>query len=63
VVIEEERPMKFVVLIQVDESEWRYVPIETPFDHSTPPRIFDTREEAEAEAAKWNTGKVMQYHG
>ena len=54
---------RYAVLIQVDDSEWRYAPTETPFDNSTPPQLFDTKEEAEAAAKEWKTGKAVPYHG
>jgi len=31
------------------------------WDDKSPVKVFDTREEAEQEAAKWNTGEVVQY--
>ena len=55
--------MKYAVLIQVDEGEWMYLSEDNPFTYKSKPQIFETKEDAEAAAARWNTGRVVEYHG
>ena len=53
--------MKYAVLIQVDEGEWMYLSEDNPFTYESEPQIFETKEEAEAAAARWNTGRVVEH--
>jgi hypothetical protein len=55
--------MKYAVLIQVDEGEWMHLSEDNPFTYKSKPQIFETKEDAEAAAARWNTGRVVEYHG
>ena len=53
--------MKLAVMIDVD-GEWMYVPENAKvfFNHPEP-KLFDTREEAQVECDKWNTGIIVDY--
>ena len=54
--------VKLAVMIDVD-GEWMYVP-ENPkaFKNHPEPKLFDSREAAQAECNKWNTGRVVEWH-
>jgi len=53
--------VKLAVMIDVD-GEWMYVP-ENPkvFNNHPEPKLFDSREAAQAECDKWNTGIIVDY--
>lgn len=53
--------MKLAVMIDVD-GEWMYVP-ENPkvFKNHPEPKLFDTRDEAQIECDRWNTGIIVDY--
>ena len=51
----------YAVEIEVELGEERLVRKEDPWTYDTKIRVFDTREKAETEAAKWNTGRVINY--
>lgn len=53
--------MKLAVMIDVD-GEWMYVP-ENPkvFKNHPEPKLFDTRDDAQVECDKWNTGIIVDY--
>jgi len=53
--------MKLAVMIDVD-GEWMYVPENAKvfFNHPEP-KLFDTREAAQVECDKWNTGIIVDY--
>lgn len=53
--------MKLAVMIDVD-GEWMYVP-ENPkvFKNHPEPKLFDSRDEAQVECDKWNTGIIVDY--
>ena len=54
--------MKYYVQIEVDTNEFFYATGEGMFTINTPPLIFDTKEEAQQEADRWNTGTVKEWH-
>jgi len=54
--------MKYYVEIEVDTNEFFYATGEGMFTINTPPLIFDTKEEAQQEADRWNTGTVKEWH-
>jgi len=51
--------MNYAVMIEVDFGQPDYVRDGNPWTNSSPVKIFSTREEAQVEAAKWNTGQVV----
>jgi len=57
-----EKPMiQYAVMIDVD-GDWMYVPENTfGFKNYPSPKIFNTKKAAEEEAARWNTGVVVNY--
>ena len=56
------KSMKYYVEIEVDTNEFFYATGEGMFTINTPPLIFDTKEEAQQEADRWNTGTVKEWH-
>ena len=54
------------VLIEIDTGEWDYIRQPEPPDMSwtvaTPIKNFFTKEAAQIEANKWNTGRVVEYN-
>lgn len=55
--------MKYGVMIKVDKGEWLYVSEDNPFTIYSSPLLFNNKEQAEEEAAKWNTGIVVEREG
>ena len=55
--------MKYAVMIDVELGHFDYVR-ENPkvFTNLTPVKLYDTKEEAQAEANTWNTGRVVEWH-
>lgn len=51
----------YAVQIEVDEGEYTFVRKEDPWTYATEVHIFSTKEQAEAEATRWNTGCVVDY--
>jgi len=51
---------KYVVMYQVDTGEYAYATAENPFTYDSKKLIFDTKFEAQVEAAKYNTGFVVE---
>ena len=53
----------YAVWIEMDKGEWDYVRERTnnSWNDSSPVMVFDTKETAQEEANKWNTGKVVEY--
>jgi|TARA_R110000822_G_scaffold259506_1_gene384638 hypothetical protein len=55
--------MKYGVMIEIERGEWMYVADENPFTIYSSPLLFNNREQAEEEAAKWNNGVVVEREG
>ena len=53
--------MKYAVLIEAFEGDWDYVRVESSWDFRTPVKLFDSKEDAEKEANRRNTGRVVEY--
>jgi len=55
--------MKYAVMIDIELGHSDYVR-ENPkvFTNLTPVKLYDTKEEAQAEANTWNTGRVVEWH-
>jgi len=52
---------KYAVMIEVDHGEWMYLSEDNPFDYSSKPLVFNTKEGAQEAAKNWNTGWVIEY--
>jgi len=52
---------RYVVEIEVEKGEYTCVRKENPWTYDTEVRVFTDREDAEKEAKKWNTGRVVEY--
>lgn len=53
---------QYAVMIDVD-GDWMYVPANANMFYNFPkPKIFSNKEDAETEAARWNTGVVVDYN-
>jgi hypothetical protein len=55
--------MKYAVMIEIERGEWSYVSEENPFTIYSSPMLFNNKAQAEEEAAKWNTGVVVEREG
>lgn len=53
--------MKYIVQIEIDNGEFFYATGKNVFTIHDPPLIFDTKEEAQLEADRWNTGRIVEY--
>lgn len=51
--------MKYAVMFEIEKGEPEYVRTENPFNIHTPVLLFDSKEAAQAEAQRWNTGQVV----
>ena len=52
---------RYVVEIEVEKGEYTFVRKENPWTYDTEVWVFNSREEAQREAKKWNTGRVVEY--
>lgn len=53
--------IQYAVMIDVD-GDWMYVPEnKLGFQNYPTPKLFSTKKAAEEEAARWNTGVVVNY--
>lgn len=53
--------MMYAVWIEIDKGEYTYVKKGTVWAWDTPVKTFKSKEDAEREASKWNSGKVVEY--
>ena len=54
--------MKYAVMIEpFDGFEYVKAGCGAMWTVNTPVKVFDTKEEAQVEADKWNTGEVVKY--
>ena len=53
--------MKYIVEIEIDTGEFFHATGKSSFTLDDPPLIFDTKEQAQLEANRWNTGRVIEY--
>tara|TARA_B100000424_G_scaffold242700_1_gene211724 strand:- start:2206 stop:2388 length:183 start_codon:yes stop_codon:yes gene_type:complete len=53
----------YAVWIEKDKGEWDYVRVRkgNSWSDTSPVMEFDTKEAAQEEANKWNTGQVVEY--
>ena len=54
--------MKYIVQIEIDNGEFFYATGKGVFTVFDPPLIFDNKEEAQLEADRWNTGRVVEWN-
>jgi len=50
---------QYLVMFEVEEGEWMYASAENPFTYESKPLIFDTKDQAEIHAKRYNTGIVV----
>jgi hypothetical protein len=57
--------VKYAVWLEIDKGEWDYVRTlnegNNSWSETSPIKTFNTKEEAQQESNKWNTGKVVEY--
>jgi len=53
--------MKYIVQIEIDTGEFFYATGKSVFTVHDKPLIFNTKKEAQLEANRWNTGRVVEY--
>jgi hypothetical protein len=51
----------YAVEIEVEKGEYTLLRKENPWTYNTEVRTFETKEQADEEAARWNTGRVINY--
>ena len=51
----------YAVEIEVEKGEYTLVRKENPWTYDTKVRVFETKEQADEEAARWNTGRAINY--
>jgi hypothetical protein len=51
--------MKYGVYVEIDTNEWMWDSGTDQISPALPPLVFNTREEAEERAKRWNTGTVQ----
>ena len=55
--------MKYAVMIDIELGHSDHVRENSKvFTDLTPVKLYDTKEEAQAEANTWNTGRVVEWH-
>ena len=60
--LKEIKMKQYAVMIDVD-GDWMYVPANANMFYNHPaPKIFNNKRDAEEEAARWNTGVVVDYN-
>ncbi len=60
--LERRKKMKYAVMIEpFDGFEYVKDGCGAMWTVDTPVKVFDTKEEAQVEADKWNTGEVVKY--
>ena len=50
---------KYGVYVEIDTNEWMWDSGTDQISPAMPPLVFNTREEAEERAKRWNTGTVQ----
>lgn len=53
--------MPYVVEIEIELGEFTYVRKENPWTEDHKVWVFNNKNEAEEEAKRWNTGRVVPY--
>jgi hypothetical protein len=52
---------KWGVYVEIDTNEFMWDNGTDIINDGTPPLLFDTKEEAEEHAKRWNTGQAIKY--
>jgi len=55
------KKIKYGVYVEMDTNEWMWDSGTHQISPAMPPLLFDTKEEAEEQAKKWNTGVALEY--
>lgn len=62
--VQKEKAMRYCIFLQIDSGEWDYLRggrAEGQWANLDPIRLFDTIEEAQQVASKFNTATVTEY--
>lgn len=59
--METNKQTKWGVYFEMDTNEWMWDNGTQQIGNHLPPLLFDTKEEAEQHAKKWNTGTALEY--
>ena len=51
----------YAVEIEIEKGEYTLVRKENPWTYDTEVLTFETKEQADKEAARWNTGRAINY--
>ena len=51
----------YAVQIEIEKGEYTLVRKENPWTYDSEVLLFETKEEAEVESTRWNTGIVVDY--
>lgn len=51
----------YAVQIEIEKGEYTLVRKENPWTYDSEVLFFETKEEAEVESTRWNTGTVVDY--
>jgi len=57
--------MQYAIFLQITDETWDYLrkkPDQTVWTDKDPVTLFNSKEDAEKECIKWNTGSVVEYN-
>jgi len=56
--------MQYAIFLQITDETWDYLrkkPNQNNWTDQDPVTLFNSKEDAEKECSKWNTGSVVEY--
>jgi len=56
--------MQYAIFLQIEDDQWDYLrkkPNQNTWTDQDPVTLFNSKEDAEKECSKWNTGAVVEY--
>ena len=56
--------MPYAIFLQIEDDQWDYLrkkPNQNNWTNQDPVTLFNSKEDAEKECSKWNTGSVVEY--
>ena len=56
--------MQYAIFLQITDETWDYLrkkPNQNNWTNQDPVTLFNSKEDAEKECSKWNTGSVVEY--
>jgi len=56
--------MQYAIFLQIEDDQWDYLrkkPNQNNWTDQDPVTLFNSKEDAEKECSKWNTGSVVEY--